>query len=784
MKDYLFFVEGGVRKRMSKAKIKRWVSSYTEVEKIGEGGNADVYLVEDNISGERYALKELRSSNRSEEKKSRFLSEIQIAKENFPIISGIIPIISFDCDNFWYTMPIAQPVMDFIKEKKLNEIIDGVLQLCETLGQLHDKGIHHRDIKPSNIYYYNGRFVFGDFGLVDFPDNDDFTKSDKGLGAIFTIAPEMKRNPKLADASKADVYSIAKTMWMFLSGDEKGFDGVYNYLDQSHSLRYVSRFKEEHLVEIDELLRDATDNNPDIRPNIHEFANRLMIWRKIADDFIKSQNSEWNFLAKELFGKNIPDSSVWRGVDGIIEVLNVVGSTPAYNHMLLSGGGGIDFAYAKRAPEENCIYVYETSGICYLVKPDSLHYEGFSEDCRWSYFRLDLQQVSPIIEKYDGIDYEYLVEDRPGHYVDASYVQYGVYDYDSGEPLPEGYHEVKRYLGGSFLFVLKNGPYNRISGTYDGRHGMASSPEFREYVEYLIQIYLKIKTENSKNKRYENLSEKEMERRILRMPFFNYNPFKEEDYKMNDEEEAESVKRAETEEKLIARKYAYIKENYTDWNFSEAFSASGEDRTAPIDFFFEFTRSFTGSLYDLINNEHRCIGNDGFIKEISTDNLNECAVVHDRDLAIKIFENINRIFEDYLGEAEFSEIEDYHQYFEICIRRDGSPEHLFTKSEIEALMRNADDRHHNRLVIDENGYAKIISDEEQASLYPVSIEEWNAGNNYVGKYSKLYALEESYEFCLYGWLLYLTTGKAQYIEFLTEKVNVDSLIKQIKAVYK
>ena len=87
--------------------------------------------------------------------------------------------------------------------------------------------------------------------------------------------------------------------------------------------------------------------------------------------------------------------------------------------------------------------------------------------------------------------------------------------------MPEGSHEVKRYLEGTFLFVLKNSPYNGISGTYDVRHAMASSLEFREYVEYLIQIYLKIKTNISKNKRYEYLSEKEMEHRILRMPFFN-----------------------------------------------------------------------------------------------------------------------------------------------------------------------------------------------------------------------------------------------------------------------
>ena len=111
-------------------------------------------------------MKELENRNK-EEKKSRFISEIQIAKENSAIIPSI-PVIADDCENYWYTMPIAQPVMEFINEKNLQEIVNGVLQLCETLEQLHDKRIHHRDIKPSNIYYYEGRFSLGDFGLVDF----------------------------------------------------------------------------------------------------------------------------------------------------------------------------------------------------------------------------------------------------------------------------------------------------------------------------------------------------------------------------------------------------------------------------------------------------------------------------------------------------------------------------------------------------------------------------------------------------------------------------------------
>lgn len=122
----------------------------------------------------------------------------------------------------------------------------------------------------------------------------------------------------MADASKADVFSLAKTLWMFLSGDEKGFDGVYNHLDESHSLRYVSRFKNEHLVEIDELLMDSTNNDPNLRPDIHMFKERLLSWCEITSDFDKSQNSDWTFLTRQLFGENVPSSSVWREIDKIV----------------------------------------------------------------------------------------------------------------------------------------------------------------------------------------------------------------------------------------------------------------------------------------------------------------------------------------------------------------------------------------------------------------------------------------------------------------------------------
>ncbi len=61
------------------------------------------------------------------------------------------------------------------------------------------------------------------------------------------------------------------------------------------------------------------------------------------------------------------------------------------------------------------------------------------------------------------------------------------------------------------------------------------------------------------------------------------------------------------EEIQLAKKHAYIKENYEKWNFLEAFSVSDDYKTEPIDFYFEFKKSSTCSLAELVKKEHRYI---------------------------------------------------------------------------------------------------------------------------------------------------------------------------------
>lgn len=774
---------------------KSWEKNYTIIEHpksqrtLGSGGNAKVYRVECKEDQRKYALKylldKLMKDGDKSEKVVRFRNEIDVM-EKCKGIPGIIPIISSSKDECWYVMPIATPIMEYISDNRIDikGIVSCVISLAETLEKLHEKDICHRDIKPDNLYYYDGRPAFGDLGLVDFPENDgNLTKSNKRLGATFTIAPEMKRNPKEADSKKADVYSLAKTMWMLLVDDKKGFDGVYDYLDPSHGLSYRSKYRNEHLVELEELLRDSTDNNPNHRPTITEFKERLLKWKEIYSDFQKSQESDWNFLNKQLFGVIPPESARWRDVHDIVDVLNIIGRSSAYNHMLLSSNGGWDFSFAKPAAEEGCIKIYASSdNICYIVKPKVLYFEGFRKDYIWNYFLLEFDELDPVFKGKD-VDTEYLVEDYPGHYVSAKYEQYGVYDYDTGEVLPDGYEVVYRYLRGSFLIVMKQGPYNGISSTYDGRHADCSPDKFREYIKSLIDKYHKFLKLAKKRGELQGLSDEEIQNRILRLAEFDDNPFEIE---KKEDESAEITRDASD---FIECEH-YIRDHFGEWNFYNLLPDKSSKKSMNYmsrKFFFTLLYPTIHSLDDALQ-ELKGTGyyltEAGNIKKLDFDD-DECFGLFDMNEAINFVDTLNKEVEKILHKSDLMISENSRKHFSIFPIGSKKPLHLFTKKEIESAMRNADDRVDNQLVIDEDGYAKIIEGRfEYVEVYPVKSGLWTAGGVYVGKYATLSMLDDIYYNMLRGWLSYLKTGRTQYAGDLWD-LNQDEtdLIQEIKMYY-
>jgi len=108
----------------------------------------------------------------------------------------------------------------------------------------------------------------------------------------------------------------------------------------------------------------------------------------------------------------VPLHTEWRDIDSIIKILNDIGDMPGLNHMFLPTGGGQDVESAEYAKEEGCICLV-AGGCNYILKPYKLELENYGEnDHRWSYFRLQLEEIEPISDTIYEDCRELLTEDE------------------------------------------------------------------------------------------------------------------------------------------------------------------------------------------------------------------------------------------------------------------------------------------------------------------------------------------------------------------------------------
>jgi serine/threonine protein kinase len=67
-------------------------------------------------------------------------------------------------------MPLATSVRQALGPRpRIENVVEAIASIAETLSRLAEKLICHRDIKPENLYFFDARWVIGDFGLADFP---------------------------------------------------------------------------------------------------------------------------------------------------------------------------------------------------------------------------------------------------------------------------------------------------------------------------------------------------------------------------------------------------------------------------------------------------------------------------------------------------------------------------------------------------------------------------------------------------------------------------------------
>lgn len=464
------------------------VGHWTLVQHLDSGGNGEVWEVAQERRS-KHAMKFL--SRIDNVRYERFKSEIYVVSNKFvegmiPIVESHLPEFSKD-DNPWYVMPKALRFDIYLKGKTLLEVAGQFVLLGKTLNNLHLENIYHRDIKPENILFYNGRLCFSDFGLVKYPGKPSVTEEKRDVGAKFTMAPEMRRNASSTNGESVDIYSLAKSLWIAITGEKKGFDGQYI---RSSILSIKSYCENLYVDPLEDLLSECTDSSPSERPGAKEFSERLMDWINLNSDFHNRNVAEWTNLQRIIFPHGSPSQAVWADIDSICSILNEIGKRHSLNHMFYPFGGGMDLTGASKAAESGMIVLHTQTHGAEIVKPEKLTYESFHYNPQWNYFRLEVGLVEATgIGNSLGREagYETLLEIVPGEYVDVVHWDDQKY---AGKDLPMTARRVKRYLKGSFVLFSKRSIYNRLTGpydAYDARHNRMSEIEFKYYIEKLAK---------------------------------------------------------------------------------------------------------------------------------------------------------------------------------------------------------------------------------------------------------------------------------------------------------
>src|SRR5216684_7272463 len=204
----------------------RTIAGYRLLERVGEGGTAEVYRAEHPERG-TCAFKVLRSRLASDPTAvKRFLREAGYGSR--VVHPGVVRTYDYgEAGGLYYL------ALEWAEGKSLAEYVHraGLLaptavesivrRLADALAAAHQAGIIHRDLKPENITYdpESQRAKLLDFGIArdaELPPEERLTRTGFFVGTLKYVAPEALSG-ELVDG-RADIYSLATITYYSLTG--------------------------------------------------------------------------------------------------------------------------------------------------------------------------------------------------------------------------------------------------------------------------------------------------------------------------------------------------------------------------------------------------------------------------------------------------------------------------------------------------------------------------------------------------------------------------------------
>jgi serine/threonine protein kinase len=191
---------------------------YRFVRHLGVGGNAQVYLYEQDLPHREVAVKVLNESALSDAARRRFTAEANVTAglAHRHIVQVFDAKITND-GRPYIAMPYYPRPNLFVRARRAHLSVAEVLRIGIQIGSAvetsHRREVLHRDIKPQNILTDSyGEPALTDFGIATTKGGD----GPEGMSVPWS-PPEILYGAGTGD-QRSDVYSLAATLWHLLIG--------------------------------------------------------------------------------------------------------------------------------------------------------------------------------------------------------------------------------------------------------------------------------------------------------------------------------------------------------------------------------------------------------------------------------------------------------------------------------------------------------------------------------------------------------------------------------------